>query len=60
MADFVSILIAFAAGVAVRQWYKQVWAGAKKLFGKAEADVVSKLAGKPAVAAAKPPVAPKS
>jgi hypothetical protein len=59
MADFVSILIAFAAGVAVRQFYKQIWAGVKKLFGKAEADVASKIASRPAPAA-KPPAVPKS
>jgi hypothetical protein len=64
MADFVLLLVAFAAGVAVRQWYKQIWAGAKKLFGKAEADVTGKLAGTPAINPAAPAtksaVAPKS
>lgn len=57
MADFVSILIAFAAGVAVRQFYKQIWAGVKKLFGKAEADVAAKIAPKPAAPAPKAPPA---
>ena len=56
MADFVSVLIAFAAGVAVRQFYKQIWAGVKKLLGKAEADVASKIASKPAPKA--PPAPP--
>ena len=54
MADFVSILIAFAAGVAVRQFYKQIWAGIK-----AGASLVSKkFVGTPAQPAPKAP--PKS
>ena len=56
MADLISILIAFAAGVAVRQFYKQIWAGVKKLFSKAEAEVASKIASKPAPKA--PPASP--
>jgi hypothetical protein len=50
----IELAIGIAIGLAVRQFHKQIWAGIKNLF----ADVVKKLAGKPAAPVPTPPKAP--